>query len=344
MLACVRSAVAVCIALSPLLACGRSPAAAELTAAIASAATPRRCEDARAPEPAAQGFAHHRSGWIAAAASPHHVLHDGFANPGASTTLLAKITYGELGKDLEDEAVTLWIDTCDPQRSATAIAHVRADHDGLARFTFVAPSAGTYRTWVSVDGDGTLAAGQLFVWAPGTAIVVSDIDGTLTTTDDEVTIDVLDEYFEDLREGEYAAAAYPGGAELTHLWHDAGVPVVYLTGRPYWLVEHTRTWLHEGGHAPGLVHTTARHRDVVPNADGVGAFKAAYLRELQAAGLRIVAAYGNASTDVAAYAAVELAPAQTFIIGPHAGEGGTVAVHGDWAAALPWARDRARAP
>ena len=122
------------------------------------------------------------------------------------------------------------------------------------------------------------------------------------------------------------------------------MPVVYLTGRPYWLVEHTRAWLHEGGYAPGLVHTTLRHRDVVPNEGGVGAFKAAYLRSLQAAGLRIVAAYGNAVTDVAAYAAAELAPTQTFIIGPHAGEGGTIAVQDDWASALPWARDHARAP
>ena len=43
------------------------------------------------------------------------------------------------------------------------------------------------------------------------------------------------------------------------------------------------------------------------------------------------AAYGNADTDITAYANVEIPQGRTFIIGPNAGNGGTVAIpNGDY--------------
>ncbi|MBC8071234.1 MAG: hypothetical protein IAG13_23115, partial [Deltaproteobacteria bacterium] len=110
-----------------------------------------------------------------------------------------------------------------------------------------------------------------------------------------------------------------------------------------WLCEHSRTWLREGGYPPGVVHTTDRHREVAPRVDGVGRFKADFLARLHGAGYRIAAAYGNAATDVWAYAQAGLPVDHTFIIGPHGGDGGTVAIAGDWSAALPWARQHADA-
>ena len=38
------------------------------------------------------------------------------------------------------------------------------------------------------------------------------------------------------------------------------------------------------------------------------------------------AAYGNASTDITAYATAGIGAANTYVIGDHAGEGGTVAL------------------
>ncbi len=302
----------------------------------------RVCADAGAPRPPAGRFQHDRSALVAAAAHPLHPVQDHFGEPGATIAIEAKFTYGRAGKDLEDEPVQLWLDDC--SGTPKALARATTDSDGRARFAITAPPVpGEYAVWVSVDGDGSTGGARLFVWPRGTQVVVSDIDGTLTTADDEVSIDVLDEMFEDLREGDYVAAAYAQGPELTQMWRAKGFRLVYLTGRPYWLLDHTRAWLRDGGYAPGLVHTTDRHRDVLPTETGVGAFKAAFLQRLREAGYDIVAAYGNATTDVSAYAQAAIPTAQTFIIGPHAGAGGTVAIQADWRGALPFVRDHAAA-
>ncbi len=301
--------------------------------------TYRRCDQHRGRLTTGRGFDHTRSRLVAAAKATH-AIQDTFALPGAAVELAAKISYGDGGKDLEDEDVDIALDDCDGRLGGTA----KTDDDGIARISITAPTQpGAYRVQVVVLGDGSETRATLHVLPATTELVVFDIDGTLTTTDDEVTRDVLDEHFGHLADGEYAAAAYDHGAALARLWSERGFVVVYLTGRPYWLVDHTRAWLRAGGYPEGLVRTTLRHRDVVPKVDGVGEFKAEYLRGLVDAGYRIVAAHGNASTDVWAYAQVGIPAESTFIIGPHAGDGGTVAVRDDWSAVLPVARDHAPA-
>lgn len=47
-------------------------------------------------------------------------------------------------------------------------------------------------------------------------------------------------------------------------------------------------------------------------------------------GLNIIRAYGNATTDIAAYAAGGIAKANTYIIGPNAGASGTQPIHGEY--------------
>lgn len=336
------------------LGCGRSESTAaaqqptenagplaEATAVTTPGAAPtfRRCEQHRGPLTTGRGFAHTRSRLVAAAA-PNHAMQDGFALPGATVEFAAKISYGDGGKDLEDEDVAFALDDCTRGVGGTA----KTDDDGIARISITAPAQpGAYRMQAVVTGDGTETRATLHVLPATTELVVFDIDGTLTTTDDEVSRDVLDEHFGHLADGTYTAAAYEHGAELARAWAERGFVVVYLTGRPYWLVDHTRAWLRDGGYPEGLVRTTLRHRDVVPNVGGVGEFKSAYLRGLVDAGYRIVAAHGNASTDVWAYAQAGIPVAQTFIIGPHAGDGGTVAVRDDWSAVLPVAHDHASA-
>ena len=58
-------------------------------------------------------------------------------------------------------------------------------------------------------------------------------------------------------------------------------------------------------------------------------YKAEALMAQQAAGWRFDYAYGNATSDIGAYADAGIALDVTFIIGEHAGEGGTVDVEGD---------------
>ncbi len=301
----------------------------------ASLATYRECRGGVHAPTTGRGFEHKRS-HLVAAATPNHSVQDFFAAPGTLVTLSAKLAYGDIGKDLEDEAVEIMLDDC----SALAVrGTAKTDDDGLATLEITAPELpGAYELRFRVIGDGSDALSTLHVLPPGTELVVFDIDGTLTTDDAEVTRHVLDEHFGHIRDGNYVAAAYAHGAELAQLWSSRGFIVVYLTGRPYWLVEHTRAWLRDGGYPEGLVRTTLRQRDVVPNVAGVGEFKASFLKSLTAAGHHLVAAHGNATTDVWAYAQAGVPANVTYIIGPHAGAEGTIAVRDDWSSVVEVAR------
>lgn len=309
--------------------------AANLAALTAGPPRFQTCKDTASVDKTARGFEHNRSS-VVAMAKPNHSLQDFVAAPGTTVEVTVKISYGDVGKDLEDEQVQFLLDDC---ATVTARATGTTDDDGLARASFAAPATpGAYALTAVVTGDGTSATATLHVLPPATELVVFDIDGTLTTDDAEVSRDVLDEHFAHIQDGEYRAAAYAHGAELAQLWRTRGFIVVYLTGRPYWLADHSRAWLRAEGFPEGIVRTTLLHREVVPKVDGVGRFKADVLRDLVDRQYVITAAHGNATTDVWAYAQAGIPTEHTYIIGPHAGEGSTVAVTGDWSKVLEVAK------
>ena len=283
-------------------------------------------------------FAHRRSALMARRLPPKHAAHDVAANPGAKVTVVGKFAYGDVGKDLEDEPVSVWLDDCS---KLARIGSGETDDDGRAAIEITAPPhPGEYTLHFVVTGDGSSTRASLWVLAPGTPVVVFDIDGTLTQSDAEVNKDVLDEHFDRMYDGDYAPVTYVDGRELAQTWVDKGVLPIYVSGRPYWLSQYSRDWLASEEFPRGMVRTTDRHRDVVPKIEGVGKFKAATLRRLLALGVDVQAAYGNALTDIWAYADVGIPRDRTFIIGPHAGVDGTRAVTDAWTSALPWARDQ----
>jgi hypothetical protein len=278
----------------------------------------------------AESFRHKRSMLIAMAASAGHSAQDVIALPGGRVSIAGKFTYGDLGKDLEDEEVRVHLGTCD---AWTEVGRDRTDDDGRSRVMIEAPTApGRYAVVHEVVGDGTTTRSTLTVAPSGTSIVVFDLDGTLTASDGEITRGAIDEKLA----GDYEQAAYPGGPEVTARWAARGYLIVYLTGRPYWLGELSRRFLAQRGYAPGHLHTTDRHRDVVPSADGVGTFKRKYLEDLLERGFRIDYAYGNAPTDIAVYAFIGVPKDHTFIIGPHAGDAGTRPLTGDYQPHVTW--------
>jgi len=313
------------------------PVGTEVAAQDRGPAAFARCRDLR-PTTSAGEFAHSRSAVMARTLPAVHFVQDVVAAPGTTTVVEAKLSYGDIGKDLEDEPVELWLDTCD---GIARVGTGQTDDDGRARIGLsTPPRPGEYAVHVVVVGDGSSTRASLWVLEPGTPIVVFDIDGTLTQSDAEVSQDVLHAQYEKIYDGEYIPKIYPDGSALAEVWANKGVLPVYLSGRPYWLSQYSRDWLGSEGFPRGPVHVTDRHRDVVPKIDGVGRFKAESLRRLQGLGLAIEAAYGNAATDVWAYGEVGIPRERTFIIGPHAGDEGTQPVRDAWTTALPWARER----
>lgn len=264
----------------------------------------------------------------AALGPANHAVQDVLAAPGAPATIRAKLAYGAASKDLERERVRVFLDACSGFRP---IAELRTDGEGRIAVPVPATLApGVYDVRVEVLGDGSVAPGRVWILPRGTRLAVTDIDGTLTTGDEEMVKDVVGDVFRPMVAGAHVPAAYPGAAALTNALAARGYVVLFLTGRPHWLAGKTREWLSSGGFAAGPLHLADSSAEAVPGARGVGAFKRAYLRSLAAAGFAVEEAYGNAPTDVAAYAGAGIPAAATWIIGPNGGSGGTQAVSASW--------------
>jgi phosphatidate phosphatase PAH1 len=164
---------------------------------------------------------------------------------------------------------------------------------------------------------------------PGLAIV-TDIDATLTTSDNEFLTQLLT--------GSHEPEERPGGADLINAYAERGYYVLYLTSRPDGApvglsgestTDATLRWLTEHGYpvdpartrlmlAPGLVFGAS-------SAD----YKGGALLDMQAEGFEFAYAYGNATSDIDAYAAAQIPKDDTFIIGPEGGTSETIAVPGD---------------
>lgn len=266
-----------------------------------------------------EGWRHDIATPIATAAGDaNHAGKDIIARHGAAATLRAKLTYGAVSKDLEDEDVLVFLDDCSGWRS---LGRATTDDDGRVQVPAPKLAVGAYEVRFQVAGDQSVTTSVLWVLPAGTRFVVSDIDATLTTSDGEL--------FEQIFAG-LVPPAYPMGAELMAAHAERGHVVMYLTGRPYWLSEMTRDWLADKQFTPGPLRVTDSNSDILPTEGSVGSFKRAQLAELVAAGFVIDAAYGNATTDISSYLGVGIDPARVWIIGSHAGERGTHAVSEGW--------------
>jgi len=213
---------------------------------------------------------------------------------------------------LAGENVSLWY--YDPGKTAwQAIGTGKTDAGGeydLPATGFVAP---TGRPVYSVlDADGSCAEHFDYLLAPGAKVIVTDIDGTLTTNDGEIILQIGDDT--------HVPAMMTAADRLMQAWAMKGYPIVYLTARPHILRPESRGWLADLGFPDGPLITKGGIA-----ADDV--YKALWMkRMIQDFQWNVVAAYGNADTDITAYANAGVAANQTFIIGPLAGSRGTMPI------------------
>jgi hypothetical protein len=164
--------------------------------------------------------------------------------------------------------------------------------------------------------------------------IVTDIDETLTTSDAEFFMQIMDPTYDPMERA--------GGADLINGYRDLGYRILYLTARgenvdiadtDETAQEITVRWLMEHGYPLDPETTTVVLAPMLLVGDAAQMYKADELMELQAMGWRFDYAYGNATTDIGAYEDAGIDKAATFIIGDHAGEEGTVAIEGeDWIA------------
>lgn len=242
-------------------------------------------------------FRHTRSRAIARLGDPTHRGVDVVARTTDATQRLGgKLAYGATDKDLEDEDVTIFACTDTGWRTVTTAT---TDDEGRFAATLAGTkrlAAGTHALYARVNGDGTGAFFYGFVLTPGQRVIISDVDGTLTSSENAIIEQIALGTNIGIQEGSPEAL------------HDSGALVIYLTARGDQYTELTRRWLDDQGYPRGALRL-APSLLTLPG-DAQLEVKKALLDGLQ---VPITAGIGNRSTDVHAYTHAGLTPGQIFI-------------------------------
>lgn len=220
---------------------------------------------------------------------------------------------GFSGTPLAGENVSLWF--YDTSKAAWQFAgHGQTDRFGeydLPATGLVAPNG--QPVYAMLEADGSCAEHFDFLYPRGEQVVVTDVDGTLTLSNNELITQLTDD--------SYVPKLMPAADKLVQAWAAKGYPVIYLTARPHLYRAETRAWFDAMALPNGPLITAT--------GGEAGAYKTLWLqRMIQGFGWKVVAAYGNEDTDITAYANAGIHPSVTFIVGPLAGSQGTMPING----------------
>jgi hypothetical protein len=268
--------------------------------------------DAPPPDPGGEVDWNHFSTEITVTlGGPNHRGRDLFLNPGDPQWIIGKFAYGINDDDIQDEQVDIYLlrdcttweflgstNTTDDDEHAT----VEGVDDTGGRVYFEIPSnkllgPGRHKVRLVVRGD--LSSTELFIEVvpPGTPVVVTDVDGTLTT----------DEYaeFPALLSGDLPDV-HADAAAVFGVFAAKGYHPMYLTARPEWLVERTREFVSAKGFPSGIVHTTTTLTGAVGSS--AADYKTEELAMLAGKGIVPAWAFGNSDTDAEGYDNGSIAP------------------------------------
>jgi hypothetical protein len=278
-------------------------------------ADPGRCPaapkcDATVPTPGpARAWRH-----SAPSGAANHRGRDLFVNPGAPQWVIATFKYGLalFESALGDEEVDIYLlRGCGAtwEKLGTALTSTAATHapvegvdDAIGRLLFEIPAAkalapGRHRLRLVVAGDLSTTEVFIEVVAANTPLFVTDVDGTLTTSENAQAISLFTGA---------PAQANPDGAAVLSLLASKGYRPFYLTARPDWLGRTTHEWTASLGFPPGIIHTTLSSGGA--SGAAAGTFKTDELKVLAARGLKPGFAFGNTDTDADAYNSATVQP------------------------------------
>jgi len=248
-----------------------------------------RC--AGTPATGAKARWRHWTSWaIAGLGSPKHRGIDLAVGASAAQALSGEISYGLNDKALEDEVVELFV--C---RAGRWVAAGSALTDGEGRFSLPLRGAarlplGLRDVYVSVAGDRTGARFLAMVAPDGAQLAVSDVDGTLTSSENAFPTSLVT--------GRTVAANDRAPQALGKI-AARGYAFVYLTSRGRVFTPQTRAWLEANGFPRGVLRLAPSL--VTLPGDATVAYKAGSMAALEAARLEVAIGIGNRASDGAAY-------------------------------------------
>lgn len=249
---------------------------------------------------------------ITASGSSNHRGRDLFLNPGDTQWLVGKFAYGLVDKDLPDEDVDVYL-LRDCGKTWELLGTGTTTHDGDhatvegvadsgGRIFFEVPKdkelgLGRHRARFVVKGDLTSTDVFLEVVPQGTPMFVSDVDGTLTDSENAE--------FGALLTGKLPGV-HPDAAKALGLLASKGYHPMYLTARPEWLVGRTRELLDTNAFPSGIVHTTLGFTGATGNA--AATFKTDELALIAGKGMVPGWGFGNTASDAQGYDAAGIQP------------------------------------
>lgn len=233
--------------------------------------------------------------------------HDMFYVDGEDQWVIAKFTkWGfPLDKDIEGSAVHLFLDRgCAGEWTELGVAITTAEgehptvqgvDDSGGRVYFKIPQSkllepGRHRVHMIVEEYWNTADAIIDVVPQGAPFFVSDVDGTLTTSENAEAWDFLLGNMPD---------ANPFAAEAFQILADKGYRAFYITARPEWLDRRTREFVDLRGFPAGLVHTTLTYTG--GTGDTAAAYKTGEFALLKAKGLVPAFLFGNKDSDAKAF-------------------------------------------
>lgn len=292
---------------------GATPGSSGATPALPACVARPACDGTSGPTTgAARGFAHTMSQVTTTLGSANHRGRDQIVVAGDAQWIIGKFAYGVNDKDIHDEEVDVFVErgcsgsweklgTVKTTNDGEHASVLGVDDDG-GRIFFEIPKAkelplGRHRVRLFVAGDASTTDLIIEVVAKGAKIVVTDVDGTLTSSENA-------EYGA-LLTGSQPDVHVDAPKVLQALAGKGYVPV-YVTARPEWLTGRTRELVTHHALPHGIVHPTPGLTGAV--GASASSYKSATLERLVMQGLRIAWAFGNTDTDAAAYQNAKILP------------------------------------
>ncbi len=272
--------------------------------------------------------------------SARHRGRDQFYKPGSKQWAIGKFAYGANDDDIKDEDVDVYL-LRDCGTTWKKLGTYQTTQDGAHTTeegvidtggriyvdisSVDAPlGVGRHRIHFVVKGDLSGADQFIEVLPDGARIVVSDIDGTLTTSESASWTEAF---------GASPPGANPGSPEVLTTLAERGFYVFFLTARPEWFVQKTRDWLTLRGFPPGMLHTT--FSIIGETGSAAIEFKTSELATLKTkTGITPTYGFGNTDSDSAAYENANLQPpANRYFFKYTDTRGGTT--HDDYSKLVP---------
>jgi LNS2 (Lipin/Ned1/Smp2) len=271
------------------------------------------CE-ATLPSASPEGFQHFTSQIVTRDEDSHHRGRDSFLRAADNAWAMAKFAYGARDLDVKGEAVDVYLlkgCTGTFQKVGTASTTHDGEHEAVDGVTDTGGRVylnlgklpvGRHRVHFVLKGDASRTDAYIEVLKPDQKVFVSDIDGTLTSSEFAELPALLKSELPAAHEGASAALK-----RLTNL----GYRPFYLTARPEALGERSRAFLKANGFPPGILHTTLSFNGAIGGA--AKTFKTDELAALSARGMKPVFAIGNQASDAEAFTTAGIASKSVFL-------------------------------